>query len=78
MRSGLLGLSGAMGLGFRLPFDLGVDVWSGEGWLPSVDVLVPLVSGLEKEFEISTGVVLKNEDEKQGMPHWQQIHVRLL
>ena len=57
----------AFGVGF------GVDAWSGRGGLLMHVLLVSLLPMLstEKEFERSIGVVLKRDDEKLGMPHWQ-------
>ena len=37
-----------------------------------------LMLSTEKEFERSVGVVLKRDDEKLGMPHWQHSQVMLL
>ena len=71
----LLGdLSVAFGVGF------GVDAWSGRGGLLMHVLLVSLLPMLstEKEFERSIGVVLKRDDEKLGMPHWQHSQVMLL
>ena len=64
----------AFGVGF------GVDAWSGRGGLLMHVLLVSLLPMLstEKEFERSIGVVLKRDDEKLGMPHWQHSQVMLL
>ena len=64
----------AFGVGF------GVDAWSGRGGLLMHVLLVSLLPMLstEKEFERSVGVVLKRDDEKLGMPHWQHSQVMLL
>ena len=64
----------AFGVGF------GVDAWSGRGGLLVHVLLVSLLPMLstEKEFERSIGVVLKRDDEKLGMPHWQHSQVMLL
>ena len=64
----------AFGVGF------GVDAWSGRGGLLMYVLLVSLLPMLstEKEFERSIGVVLKRDDEKLGMPHWQHSQVMLL
>ena len=58
----------------------GVDAWRGRGGL-LIHVLLEgllLVLSTEKEFERSIGVVLKRDDEKIGMPHWQHSQVMLL
>ena len=64
----------AFGVGF------GVDAWSGRGGLLMHVLLVSLLPmpSTEKEFERSIGVVLKRDDEKLGMPHWQHSQVMLL
>ena len=61
-------------------FGFGVDAWSGRGGLLMHVLLVSLLPMLstEKEFERSIGVVLKRDDEKLGMPHWQHSQVVLL
>ena len=64
----------AFGVGF------GVDAWSGRGGLLMHVLFVSLLPMLstENEFERSIGVVLKRDDEKLGMPHWQHSQVMLL
>ena len=64
----------AFGVGF------GVDAWSGRGGLLMHVLLVSLLPmpSTENEFESSIGVVLKRDDEKLGMPHWQHSQVMLL
>ena len=58
----------------------GVDACSGRGGLLIHVLFVSIMSMLstEKEFERSIGVVLKKDDEKLGMPHWQHSQVMLL
>ena len=71
-------LMGVLCVAFVVAF--GVDAWRGRGGL-LIHVLLeclPLMLSTEKEFEISIGVVLKRDDEKLGMPHWQHSQVMLL
>ena len=51
-----------------------VDVCTGIGGLTGVGLALLEFSEVE-ELDRSTGVVLNNEDEKLGIPHWQQIQV---
>ena len=71
-------LLGVLCVAFGIAF--GVDAWSGRGGLLIQVVLVGLLLMLstEKEFERYIGVVLKRDDEKLGMPHWQHSQVMLL
>ena len=52
----------------------GVDVCTGFDGLTGVGLALLKFSEV-KELGRSTGVVLNNEEEKLGMPHWQQIQV---
>ena len=71
-------LMGVLCVAFGVAF--GVDAWRGRGGL-LIHVLLEgllLMLSTEKEFERSIGVVLKRDDEKLGMPHWQHSQVMLL